>query len=69
MLKRHGNRCPVLLSTSIQATLTGRYGQSDYGKSKLAGEELFFTYAQETRRTGAGLPLPEPVWQMVPPEL
>ena len=48
MLKRHGNTCPVMLSSSIQATLIGRYGQSDYGKSKLAGEELFFTYAQET---------------------
>jgi len=47
-LKRHGNTCPVMLSSSIQATLIGRYGQSDYGKSKLAGEELFFAYAKET---------------------
>lgn len=47
-LKKHGNRCPVMLSSSIQATLMGRYGQSDYGKSKLAGEELFFSYGQET---------------------
>ena len=47
-LKACGNRCPVMLSSSIQATLIGRYGQSDYGKSKLAGEELFFTYGQET---------------------
>ena len=47
-LKRHGNSCPVMLSSSIQATLIGRYGQSDYGKSKLAGEELFFAYAAET---------------------
>lgn len=47
-LKKHGNTCPVMLSSSIQATLIGRYGQSDYGKSKLAGEELFFRYAQET---------------------
>ena len=47
-LKKHGNTCPVMLSSSIQATLIGRYGQSDYGKSKLAGEELFFQYAQET---------------------
>lgn len=47
-LKRHGNTCPVMLSSSIQATLIGRYGQSDYGKSKLAGEELFFDYARET---------------------
>ena len=47
-LKKHGNTCPVMLSSSIQATLIGRYGQSDYGKSKLAGEELFFAYAKET---------------------
>ena len=47
-LKKHGNTCPVMLSSSIQATLIGRYGESDYGKSKLAGEELFFAYAQET---------------------
>ncbi len=47
-LKRHKNTCPVMLSSSVQATLIGRYGQSDYGKSKLAGEELFFSYAQET---------------------
>ena len=47
-LKKHDNTCPVMLSSSIQATLIGRYGQSDYGKSKLAGEELFFAYAKET---------------------
>ena len=47
-LKTCGNTCPVMLSSSIQATLIGRYGQSDYGKSKLAGEDLFFRYAQET---------------------
>ena len=47
-LKRHGNTCPVMLSSSIQATLMGRYGQSDYGRSKLAGEELFFAYGEET---------------------
>ena len=47
-LKKYHNTCPVMLSSSIQATLIGRYGQSDYGKSKLAGEELFFTYAEET---------------------
>lgn len=47
-LKRYGNTCPVMLSSSIQATLIGRYGTSDYGKSKLAGEELFFTYGKET---------------------
>ena len=47
-LKACGNPCPVMLSSSIQATLIGRYGQSDYGKSKLAGEELFFAYGEET---------------------
>ncbi len=47
-LKAKGNTCPVMLSSSIQATLIGRYGQSDYGKSKLAGEELFFAYGKET---------------------
>ncbi len=47
-LKKHANTCPVMLSSSIQATLIGRYGQSDYGKSKLAGEELFFAYEKET---------------------
>jgi len=47
-LRLYGNKCPVMLSSSIQATLIGRYAQSDYGKSKLAGEELFFKYGQET---------------------
>ena len=47
-LKKQGNTCPVMLSSSIQATLIGRYGQSDYGKSKLAGEELFFDYGAQT---------------------
>ena len=46
-LKKYGNTCPVMLSSSIQATLIGRYDESDYGKSKLAGEELFFDYAKE----------------------
>lgn len=47
-LKRHGNRCPVMLSSSIQATLIGRYAGHPYGESKKAGEELFFGYAAET---------------------
>lgn len=47
-LKKYRNTCPVMLASSIQATLIGRYGQSDYGKSKLAGEKLFFDYSQET---------------------
>ena len=47
-LKKYNNKAPVMLSSSIQATLIGRYGQSDYGKSKLAGEELLFRYSEET---------------------
>ena len=47
-LKRQGNRCPVMLSSSLQATLAGRFGKSEYGLSKKAGEELFFEYAAET---------------------
>jgi len=47
-LKRHGNRCPVMLASSIQARLTGRYAGSAYGESKRAGEDLFFRYAAET---------------------
>ena len=47
-LKKNHNTCPVMLSSSIQATLQGRFGNSEYGLSKKAGEELFFTYAQET---------------------
>ena len=46
-LKKHNNKAPIMLSSSIQATLIGRYSQSDYGKSKLAGEELFFQYGKE----------------------
>ena len=46
-LKKYKNNCPIMLSSSIQATLLGRYGESDYGKSKLAGEELFFAYGKE----------------------
>lgn len=46
-LAKHNNKAPVMLSSSIQATLIGRYAASDYGKSKLAGEELFFDYAEE----------------------
>lgn len=47
-LKKHGNKCSVMLSSSIQATLAGRFGTSEYGKSKKAGEELFFDYAAAT---------------------
>lgn len=47
-LKQHGNTCPVMLSSSQQASLTGRFGNSEYGRSKKAGEELFLDYQQET---------------------
>ncbi len=47
-LKKHRNTCPVMLSSSIQATLVGRYAGGEYGKSKKAGEELFFRYGEET---------------------
>ena len=46
-LKKYNNKAPVMISSSIQATLIGRYGESDYGKSKLAGEELFFDYGKQ----------------------
>ncbi len=47
-LKKHGNRCPVMLSSSQQASLTGRFGNSEYGRSKKAGEDLFLQYGAET---------------------
>lgn len=47
-LKKHKNTCPVMLSSSQQASLTGRFGNSEYGRSKKAGEELFFAYSEET---------------------
>ena len=47
-LKKHHNSCPVMISSSIQATLAGRFGNSEYGRSKKAGEELMFQYGQET---------------------
>ena len=47
-LKRHGNSCPVMLSSSVQASLAGRFGTSEYGLSKREGEEFFFRYAKET---------------------
>ncbi len=50
-LKGYGNKCPVMLSSSVQATLFGRFEGSEYGKSKLAGEELFFDYAHKTGAT------------------
>ena len=47
-LKKYSNKCPVMISSSIQATLAGRFGTSEYGKSKKAGEELMFQYSEET---------------------
>lgn len=47
-LKKHGNICPVMLSSSAQASLTGRFGSSEYGRSKKAGEDLFLEYGRET---------------------
>ena len=47
-LKKHGNTCPVLLASSTQASLRGRFADSEYGKSKKAGEELLFAYGRET---------------------
>lgn len=47
-LKKYKNTCPVMISSSIQATLAGRFGTSEYGKSKKAGEELMFEYGRET---------------------
>ena len=46
-LRKHGNTCPVMLSSSQQASLTGRFGDSEYGRSKKAGEELFLKYGEE----------------------
>ena len=51
MLKKHKNTCPVMLSSSLQATLAGRFGTSEYGLSKRDGEELFFNYSTETGAT------------------
>ena len=47
-LKKYGNKCPVMLSSSQQASLTGRFGNSEYGRSKKAGEDLFLEYSKET---------------------
>lgn len=47
-LKKYQNPAPIMLSSSIQATLAGRFGNSEYGRSKKAGEELFFAYGKET---------------------
>ena len=51
-LKKHNNRCPVMLSSSQQASLTGRFGNSEYGRSKKAGEELFLDYERDFLNIG-----------------
>ena len=61
-LKKYGNTCPVMLSSSIQATLIGRYAQSDYGRSKLAGEKLFFCVWSTTQSQGTRLSFSKSVW-------
>ena len=66
-LKKHGNKCPIMLSSSQQASLTGRFGNSEYGRSKKAGEDLFLQYEKEflqaeasprPLREGSGVGLP-----------
>ena len=47
-LKRYGNKCPVMHASSLKASLSGRFGDSEYGKSKKAGEDIFFKYAADT---------------------
>ena len=47
-LKMHGKKATIMLSSSIQATLAGQFGNSEYDRSKKVGEELFFDYAKET---------------------
>lgn len=47
-LKAHNNKAPIMITSSVQATLSGRFGNSEYGRSKLAGEELMFKYGEET---------------------
>ena len=54
-LKKHGNKCPVMLSSSQQASLTGRFGNSEYGRSKKAGEDLFLEYERDFLKTNTNL--------------
>ena len=59
-LKKHGNRCPVMLSSSQQASLTGRFGNSEYGRSKKAGEDLFLDYERDFLLPTTNDPTPDP---------
>ena len=54
-LKKHGNKCPVMLSSSQQASLTGRFGNSEYGRSKKAGEDLFLEYERDFLKANTNL--------------
>ena len=54
-LKKHGNKCPVMLSSSQQASLTGRFGNSEYGRSKKAGEDLFLDYERDFLKANTNL--------------
>ena len=54
-LKKYGNRCPVMLSSSQQASLTGRFGNSEYGRSKKAGEDLFLDYERDFLKANTNL--------------
>ena len=58
-LKQHGNRCPVMLSSSQQASLTGRFGNSEYGRSKKAGEDLFLDYERDFLKANSNLSVVE----------
>ena len=66
-LKKHKNKCPVMLSSSLQATLAGRFGTSEYGLSKRDGEELFFSYAAETGTSACVYRFPNLVGKWVRP--
>ena len=69
-LRKHGNKCPVMLASSQQASLTGRFGNSEYGRSKKAGEDLFLRYGEEIAGRGSagehiGASVAEPVAEPV----
>ena len=70
-LRKYGNTCPVMLSSSVQASLSGRFGDSEYGRSKKAGEDLFFMYSAATGARVLVYRFPNLFgkWCRVPPEL
>lgn len=69
LLRKNGNRCPVLLASSIQASLSRRYAGSAYGQSKKAAEELLLSYSRETGTDGLIYRAAESVRQVVPAQL